>query len=89
MNDSNSISKALKALEAEALDAIETVSETDDLERLRITYMGRKEGSLSVLLRELSTLDSSERPAEKIVTPGPELGQKAGWADTSVQNNAF
>lgn len=63
MNDSNSIIKALKALEAEALDAIKTVSETDDLERLRITYMGRKEGSLSVLLRELSTLDSSERPA--------------------------
>ena len=63
MNDSNSILRTLKALEVEALDAIKIVSETDGLEKLRIAYMGRKEGSISTLLRELSTLDLSERPA--------------------------
>ncbi len=63
MSDSNSLIDTLKALEAEALVAIEAASDADALEELRIAYLGRKEGRISALLRGLGALDVSERPA--------------------------
>jgi phenylalanyl-tRNA synthetase alpha chain len=63
MSDSNSLIDTLKALEAEALAAIEVASSPDTLEELRIAYLGRKEGRISALLRGLGALDVSERPA--------------------------
>ena len=63
MSDSNSLIDTLKALETEALAAIKAAADADTLEELRITYMGRKEGRISSLLRGLGALDVSERPA--------------------------
>ncbi len=63
MSDSNSLIDTLKALEAEALAAIEDASSAETLEELRIAYLGRKEGRISAVLRGLGALDVSERPA--------------------------
>ncbi len=63
MSDSNSLIDTLKALETEALAAIEAATDADTLEALRIAYLGRKEGRISSLLRGLGALDVSERPA--------------------------
>ncbi len=63
MSDFNSLIDTLKALETEALAAIKAAADADTLEELRITYMGRKEGRISSLLRGLGALDVSERPA--------------------------
>jgi len=62
MSDSTSLIDTLKALEAEALAAIAAAPDPDTLEELRITYLGRKGGSISALLCGLGALDVSERP---------------------------
>ncbi len=54
---------ALKALEVEALAAIEGVQDSDALEAVRITYLGRKEGRISAFLRDLGGMSADERPA--------------------------
>jgi phenylalanyl-tRNA synthetase alpha chain len=63
MSDSKSLIDTLKALEADALDAIGGASNAEVLEELRIAYLGRKEGRISALLRGLGALDVAERPA--------------------------
>jgi phenylalanyl-tRNA synthetase alpha chain len=63
MSDSKSLIDTLKALEADALDAIGGASDAEALEELRIAYLGRKEGRISALLRGLGALDVAERPA--------------------------
>ncbi len=63
MSDSNSLIDTLRALEAEALAAIEAAGGSDSLEELRIAYLGRKEGRISALLRGLGGLDVAERPS--------------------------
>ena len=54
---------ALRALEVEALAAIERVQNSDALEVARITYLGRKEGRISVILRGLGGMSAEERPS--------------------------
>jgi phenylalanyl-tRNA synthetase alpha chain len=61
MTDSNPI-EALGALEAEALSAIETATDADALEVVRITFLGRSEGRISAILRGLGALPPEERP---------------------------
>ena len=53
---------ALKALEVEALAAIDGVQDSDALEAARITYLGRKEGRISAILRDLGGMSAEERP---------------------------
>ena len=67
--------EALKALEGEALAAISDAGEADALEEVRVTYLGRKEGRISAILRGLGALDPGERPA---------VGQEANRVKATV-----
>jgi phenylalanyl-tRNA synthetase alpha chain len=62
MSGNVALVEALKALEAEALAAIDQASELGILEGLRISYLGRKEGRISGILRGLGKLSPEERP---------------------------
>lgn len=62
MSGNVALVEALKALEAEALAAIDQASELGILEELRISYLGRKEGRISGILRGLGKLSPEERP---------------------------
>ena len=53
----------LRRLREEALDAIRNARDAGDLERLRVRYLGRKDGRVSRLLRRLGSLSPEERPA--------------------------
>ncbi|MCY4573565.1 MAG: phenylalanine--tRNA ligase subunit alpha [Gemmatimonadetes bacterium] len=53
----------LGQLERDALEAIRAAGNPDELERVRVRYLGRREGLVSGLLRRLGTLDPAERPA--------------------------
>ena len=53
----------LRQLERDALAAVRTAEDPDELERVRVRYLGRREGLVSGLLRRLGTLDPAERPA--------------------------
>jgi len=57
-----SLVDSLRALEAEALEAVRVAADPDDLERVRVRYLGRKEGQISGVLRGLGTLPPKERP---------------------------
>ena len=53
----------LRQLERDALAAIRAAQAPDELERVRVHYLGRREGLVSGMLRRLGTLDPAERPA--------------------------
>jgi phenylalanyl-tRNA synthetase alpha chain len=55
--------EALRALETEALEAIEAATDEGALEAVRITYLGRSEGRISAILRGLGALAPEDRPA--------------------------
>lgn len=52
----------LRALQEEALDALEQTSDSASLEAFRVTYLGRKGGQLTALLRQLGTVAAEDRP---------------------------
>ena len=54
---------ALRALESEALAAIDRAQDSEALEAARIDYLGRKEGRISVILRGLGGMSAEDRPA--------------------------
>ncbi len=54
---------ALAALEGEALEAIGRSESAEDLEGVRVAYLGRKDGRVSGILRGLGDLSAEERPA--------------------------
>jgi phenylalanyl-tRNA synthetase alpha chain len=54
---------ALKALETQALAAVEAAPDDDALEQVRVDYMGRKDGEISLILRRLGDMPPEERPA--------------------------
>jgi phenylalanyl-tRNA synthetase alpha chain len=53
----------LSALEDEARGEIAAVASVAELEAARIRYLGRKEGRLSAIMRQLGQLSPEERPA--------------------------
>lgn len=57
------IVEALGALREEALAAVQEALDPGDLERVRVAYLGRKEGRISRLLRGLGKLPPPDRPA--------------------------
>ena len=63
MRDSNSLIATLQRIEDEALAATRAATGTEELEGLRIRYMGRREGRISVILRGLGGVDVAHRPA--------------------------
>ncbi len=62
MAHSGSLFDDLNALESEALDAVKTADTAEALERVRIGFLGRKEGRVSGLLRRVGELAPGERP---------------------------
>ena len=52
--------QTLQELETEALDAIRAAADGAALEVLRISYLGRKEGRISAILRGLGDLATDE-----------------------------
>lgn len=61
MNQEMSLIGILRELEAEALVEIQTASDADSLEAIRISYLGRKEGRISQILRRLGGMEESDR----------------------------
>ena len=59
----NPLIAKLKQLETTALEALQAAQDDQALEVVRVEYLGRKEGLISGVLRDLSTLDPEERPA--------------------------
>ncbi len=62
MSGNESLMDSLRRLEAEALAAVSEASTMKALEELRIRYLGRKEGRVSLILRGLGELPQEERP---------------------------
>jgi phenylalanyl-tRNA synthetase alpha chain len=62
MSSEQSLVDKLKALEAEALDRVNEATEPEALEAVRVTFLGRKDGRISSILRHLGGLDPEERP---------------------------
>jgi phenylalanyl-tRNA synthetase alpha chain len=54
---------ALGALEREALAAVASAGDERALEAVRVSYLGRSDGSISRVLRQLGTLPADARPA--------------------------
>lgn len=61
MSGSNALVDELKALEVQALDDVRSADSESALEEARISWLGRKEGRISLVLRKLGTIDPSER----------------------------
>ncbi|MDE2753592.1 MAG: phenylalanine--tRNA ligase subunit alpha [Gemmatimonadota bacterium] len=53
----------LRRLREEALDAFAKAHDAGELERLRVRYLGRKDGLVSGVLRRLGSLSPQERPS--------------------------
>jgi phenylalanyl-tRNA synthetase alpha chain len=62
MSHQNPLVQTLQDLENEALSAIGAAADGDALEDLRVSYLGRKEGRISEILRGLSGLEADQRP---------------------------
>ncbi|MEC9016270.1 MAG: phenylalanine--tRNA ligase subunit alpha [Gemmatimonadota bacterium] len=58
----NSLVAVLKKFETEGLAAVRDASDSDALEQIRVDLLGRKEGSISLVLRGLSDVPPDERP---------------------------
>lgn len=58
-----SLLEELEAMEAAALDAVRGAGDPATVERVRVEYLGRKDGRLSLILRRLGEMDPGERPA--------------------------
>jgi len=61
MNQQMSLIKILQDLESEALSAIQASVDADGVETIRISYLGRKDGRISQILRKLGEIDENER----------------------------
>ena len=57
------LTEQLEALEVEARAAIAAAEAPAQLEELRVRFLGRKEGRLTAIMRELGRLAAEERPA--------------------------
>ncbi len=58
-----SLLEELQGLEEAALGAVDAAADAGGLERVRVEYLGRKEGRLSGILRRLGEMDVAQRPA--------------------------
>jgi hypothetical protein len=60
MNQQMSLTEVLQDLESEALSAIGASLDADGLETIRISYLGRKDGRISQILRKLGEIDEND-----------------------------
>ena len=63
MSTDNPLVIRLKELEAEALAAVAEAGDGEALEGVRVTYLGRKDGRISAILRQVGEIDASDRRA--------------------------
>ncbi len=63
MSEVGSLVSELRALEREARDAIARANDSAGLERVRVEFLGRRDGRVSRILRRLGGLDPEARPA--------------------------
>lgn len=61
MSESDALIARLDDLQAEALALVASAADASSLEEARIAFLGRKEGRISLVLRELGKIDPSER----------------------------
>ena len=66
----------LRALQQEALDALEQANDSASLEAFRVSYLGRKGGRLTAILRQLGSAAPEDRP---------RLGQLANDIKTDLE----
>lgn len=57
------LNEQLATLEAEAIAAAAAAATAEDLEAVRVRVLGRKEGRLTAIMRDLGRLPAAERPA--------------------------
>jgi phenylalanyl-tRNA synthetase alpha subunit len=76
MSDKATLIEELRALERQALEAVSQATGEDGLEEIRITYLGRKDGKVSLILRKLGGLGGDDRPA---------VGAEANRVKTVIQ----
>jgi len=62
MSSAETLIDELRELEARALDDVSDASDPDELERVRIEYLGRRDGKVSAILRQLGGLEPEDRP---------------------------
>ena len=77
MSNDRSLLDDLKALEVDALSAVAAVQDARELETVRIEYLGRKDGKISLILRHLGEISPEERP---------KVGAEANRVKTVVQD---
>ena len=53
----------LEALETEGVAAVEAARSTDELEQVRVRFLGRKDGKLTAIMRRMGSLSAEEKPA--------------------------
>jgi phenylalanyl-tRNA synthetase alpha chain len=63
MGMSTMLEERLAGLEAEARQAIASAADRDALEAIRIRVLGRKDGEITNVMKQLGTLPPSDRPA--------------------------
>ena len=66
----------LRALQQEALEALDQARDSASLEAFRVAYLGRKSGRLTAVLRSLGTVAPEDRP---------RLGQLANEIKTDIE----
>jgi len=71
---------ALRALETEALAAVEAAADAEALEEVRVRYLGRKEGEISTILRRLGDMPPEVRP-----TVGQEANRVKGVVGEALE----
>ena len=54
--------RALESLEAEAREAVAQAGSETELEHARVRFLGRREGRLTAVLRQLATLPADQKP---------------------------
>jgi phenylalanyl-tRNA synthetase alpha chain len=63
MSSNDNLLSELQRLESDALAAAEAAADAAALEAVKVEYLGRKDGRISIVLRGLVALPESERPA--------------------------
>jgi phenylalanyl-tRNA synthetase alpha chain len=76
MSQDGSLVEDLRRLEQAALEAVEASSSPDALEQVRVSFLGRREGRISGILRRLGEMDPEDRP---------KVGAEANRVKTRVQ----
>ena len=59
----NDLKRELEALETEGVAAVEAAQNTDELEQVRVRFLGRKDGKLTAVMRRMGTLSAEDKPA--------------------------